>query len=110
MSTMRKPEDVADNAGFSAVPDSWTVWSDQGLPLHPVTRFDSSHTLTGMPVPKMIPPQGCPETLRLPKHAGSVHSAIAILLEDELKLVAQGDTSLRDAIGHAITLLELTVE
>lgn len=110
MSTVRKPENIANDAGFPPEPDPWNAWSDKEISLHPTVLFDPSHTLTGMPVPKTIPPQGVPEALRLPKHASSVHSAIAILLEDELKLIAQGDETLRNEIGQAIALLELTAE
>lgn len=110
MSTMRKPRNIPNNGGCS-IPAPNTLTTDQETVPHSVELFDASHLLPGMPAPKTILPQGIPEALRLPEQASSaVRSAIGILLEDELKLFAQGDNALRNDIGNAIALLALTVK
>jgi hypothetical protein len=72
-----------------------------------MVALDPRHELPDVPAPKTLLPTGVTEALRLPKPCETSPNAIAILLQDELKLADQADAQLRDAIRDAIAVLEL---
>ncbi|NEQ48137.1 MAG: hypothetical protein F6K00_33230 [Leptolyngbya sp. SIOISBB] len=107
MSSVPKSQKCPKNAVPSPIPDPWNTRSEE----HTVSRpesvvLDPSHELTGRPARTAMMPQGVPKALRLPKHTGPIRSAIAILLEDELKLAEPVNTPLGDHIRDAIAVLE----
>ncbi|MBE7385681.1 MAG: hypothetical protein F6J95_030350 [Leptolyngbya sp. SIO1E4] len=108
MSSVIRPQDASHDSVFSPVPDPWNMQAEaKATPRPNKTPLDPSYELTDVSDRAAMMPEGIPEALRLPKHKGPVRSAIAILLEDELKLADQMDEHLRDDVCDAIAFLEL---
>lgn len=110
MSSVLNPKNTSHSVAFSPVPDPWETLSDQKALSPPYPRIiplDNHHELTGAPRRTAMMPQGLPTTLSLPEPTQPVRSAIAILLEEELRLAERGNTHLRDDIRTAIAVLEL---
>ncbi|NER84774.1 MAG: hypothetical protein F6K42_35715 [Leptolyngbya sp. SIO1D8] len=98
-----KSQDAPDVSASALIPDPWdTPPAGQSVPR--AASLDPSHELAAAPTREVIMPQGVPEALRIPQHTGPVRSAVAILLEDELKLAAPVDEHLWKNIRDAIAL------
>ena len=106
MSSVPKSQDFPRNAVPSQISDPWSTLSEGDTVSRPESVvLNPNHEFTGRPAQAAMVPQGVPEALRLPKHTGPIRSAIAILLEDELKLADPVDTPLGDHIRDAIAVL-----
>lgn len=70
--------------------------------------MEPSCELKGEPAQNSATSEGVPETSRLPKYTNPLHSAVAIRLEDELKLADSVNAHLWNTIRDAIALLALT--
>ncbi|MDB9526168.1 hypothetical protein PN498_09240 [Oscillatoria sp. CS-180] len=108
MSSAVQRQETPDKWVVSTLPDPWNTLSKVNT-MHRYQRIplDPSHELTGRPARKAILPEGIPEALRIPQHTGPVRSAVAILLEDELKLANRMDEHLRHDIQDAISFIEI---
>lgn len=110
MLSVLKHQDSSGNADFSPIPDPWDALAEEAVvvPPHPwLIPLDTSHELTGVPERSQLAPYGHPGALQLPGAKAPVLSAVALLLQDELKLAGQADAHLRDEICGAIAWLEL---
>ena len=108
MSSAMKPQKSLDSSGSSFVPDPWDTPLETNVRPRPRRiPLDPSHELTGMPDRQAITPEGIPAALQLPEHTGSSRSAMAILIENELKLAHQIDEHLRDDVRDVIAWLAI---
>lgn len=109
MLSVLKHRDTSANADFSPIPDPWDALAEEAavVPPHPwLIPLDTSHELAGGPERSQMASHGNPDALQLPGSKGPVLSAVALLLQDELKLADQADAHLRDEICDAIAWLE----
>lgn len=104
-----KPRKLAKGLTFVPILDPWDAFSDAKatLPTYPrVVPLDASHELTGVPIPELMMPAGVVDAVGLPASVFTAANAIALLLQEELKLASLADASLRQRIGNALTYLE----